>query len=329
MNFSDYATSPKAFTRVPPAIFPSILGLLGLGLAWRRASEAFERSGAISDLILGGTLALLAVALIAYVVKFLKRPSVLIDDLRVLPGRSGLAAASLSLALTAAALLKYNMGLANLVFLTACCSHITLAITLIYVFATGPSEQRQVTPVWHLSFVGFILLPLSAIPLGYLGAAQGIFMACIVAALFIYGVSVRQLLSRDPPPPLRPLLAIHLAPVSLFGTVALMLGLPQVSLGFASLASVLVAVLLLKARYLIAAGFSPLWGAFTFPFAAYTSLILMLGRQGLGPLQGDVARVGGFGLLLLASALIFFIAYRVVQMWMRGTLAQKTNAASV
>jgi tellurite resistance protein len=328
MTFPISEPPPKAFTRVPPAIFPSLLGLLGLGLAWRRASEAFLRSSAISDFILGATLIVLVAALTAYGLKFLKRPSVLIDDLRVLPGRSGLAAGSLSLALTAATLLDYNAGLANVVFFTACVSHVCLAITLAYVFATGASEQRQVTPVWHLSFVGFILLPLSAIPLGYLGFAQVVFMASFFAALFIYGVSLGQMFHRDPPPLLRPLLAIHLAPLSLFGTIALMLGLPQISLAFATLATLLVTVLVLKAKYLITAGFSPLWGAFTFPLAAYTSLMLMLGGQGLGPLDGDVARIVGLGLLLLASALILFIAYHVFQMWMRGTLAQKTNAAT-
>lgn len=328
MKFLKHESPPKAFTRVPPAIFPSILGLLGLGLAWRRASEAYGKSSAISDLILGATLILLVVGLTAYGLKFLKRPSVLIDDLRVLPGRSGLAAGSLSLALTAATLLSYSPGLANIVFFTACLSHCCLAIALVYVFATGPSEQRQVTPVWHLSFVGFILLPLSAIPLGYLGFAQMVLMFSIVAALFIYGVSLGQMFHRDPPPPLRPLLAIHLAPLSLFGTVALMLGLPQISLAFATLATLLMAALVLKAKYLITAGFSPLWGAFTFPFAAYTSLMLMLGGQGLGPLEGRVARIVGLVLLLLATALILFIAYRVFQMWMRGTLAQKTNAAT-
>ena len=83
MKFPKHESPPKAFTRVPPAIFPSILGLLGLGLAWRRASEAYGKSSAISDLILGATLILLVVGLTAYGLKFLKRPSVLIDDLRV------------------------------------------------------------------------------------------------------------------------------------------------------------------------------------------------------------------------------------------------------
>ena len=56
--------------------------------------------------------------------------------------------------------------------------------------------------------------------------------------------------------------------------------------------------------------------------------MLMLGGQGLGPLEGHVARIVGLVLLLLATALTLFIAYRVFQMWMRGTLAQKTNAAT-
>ncbi len=316
------------FARTPPAIFPPIMGAFGLGLAWRSYADSFAKAPIVSDLILGGVTLLFLFALVAYAAKLLRRAGTLVEDLRVLPGRAGLSAASLCLALLATTLVPYQPGLAAPVLGLALLTHAALAGLILWVLFSGPPEQRQVTPIWHLSFVGFILLPGSAVPLGYTGLAETLFVLTLVAAVFIYAVSLGQLIRRDPPPPLRPLLAIHLAPASLFGTVALLLERPDVALIAASVASAVFLGLLVKARYLTAAGFSPLWGAFTFPLAAFANLLLMLGGRGLGPLFGDVARVAGVCLLVAVTGLIGFVLYRVLQMWAKGSLAAKTNAST-
>ncbi len=316
------------FARMPPAVFPSIMGAFGIGLAWRAYAETFAKEPVISEMILGAVSLLFLFALLGYLAKLVRRPSVIADDLRVLPGRAGVTAGSLCIALFAATLVPYAPEIARIVLGLAISTQLGLAVLIIWVFASGPPEQRQVTPVWHLSFVGFILLPLSAIPLGFLALAQILFLGTVLAAFLIYAISLGQVIRRDPPPPLRPLLAIHLAPVSLFATVSLLFDYPQIALASASLATLLLAVLVVKARYLTAAGFSPLWGAFTFPLAAYTGMLLMLGGRGLGPLYGDVARIAGVCLLVAASGLIGYILFRVLKMWAKGTLAPKTNAAT-
>ena len=316
------------FARMPPAVFPSIMGAFGIGLAWRAYAISFAKEPIISEFLLGATSLLFLFTLLAYASKVVRRPGVVLDELKVLPGRAGMAAGSLCIALMAVTLVPYAPSVARIVLGLAISSHVALALLIIWVFANGPPEQRQVTPVWHLSFVGFIVLPLSAIPLGYLAFAQITFLATVLAAFVIYAISIGQMIRRDPPPPLRPLLAIHLAPVSLFATVSILFGYPQIALASASLATLVLALLLLKTRYLVAAGFSPLWGAFTFPLAAYTGMLLTLGGMGLGPLYGDVARVAGVCLLVAGSGLIGYILYRVLKMWAKGTLAAKTNAAT-
>lgn len=316
------------FARMPPAVFPSIMGAFGIGLAWRAYAISFAKEPIISEFLLGATSLLFLFTLLAYASKVVRRPGVVLDELKVLPGRAGMAAGSLCLALMAATLVPYAPSVARIVLGLAISSHLALALLIVWVFANGPPEQRQVTPVWHLSFVGFIVLPLSAIPLGYLAFARITFLATVLAAFVIYAISIGQMIRRVPPPPLRPLLAIHLAPVSLFATVSILFGYPQIALASASLATLVLALLLLKARFLLAAGFSPLWGAFTFPLAAYTGVLLTLGGMGLGPLYGDVARVAGVCLLVAGSGLIGYILYRVLKMWAKGTLAAKTNAAT-
>lgn len=309
--------------RTPPAIFPPVLGLLGLGLAWRRAEAVFLTPPAIADALLGMVTLLLLWCLLAYGVKIARRPAVFLEDLAVLPGRAGLAAMTMAVMLLAVVLLPFGAGLAGAVLLAGLAGHAALALAVAYKLLSGPAEQRPVTPVWQLSFVGFIIAPLSAVPLGYRAGSEILFWAMLAAAALIWAVSLAQLARRDPPAPLRPLLAIHLSPASVLGLVALQLGWTEAALGFAALGALILAALLIRAGYVAAAGFSPLWGAFTFPLAAFASLLL-----GLGNGQGDLIRLAGAVLLVAATGAIPVIALKVLQAWAKGQLGAKTNAAT-
>lgn len=309
--------------RTPPAVFPPVMGLFGLTLGWRRAAEVFAIGTAWSELLLGATTLIFLAAVGCYLAKLIHRPSVVMEDLRILPGRAGLAAMTMSVMLLGAGLAPLFPRAAVFVLWLGIGLHLGLAALVIRALATGPAEQRQVTPAWHLSFVGFIVVPLGAVPLGLLGLASFVLAATMAIASLVYGASLAQLLRRKTPPPLRPLLAIHLAPVSLAGTAAHLLGLQAAALGLAALASALLLALLARARYLTAAGFGPLWGAFTFPLAAWSGLMLALAAAG----AGEAFRVAGGVGLVAATLLTAWIAARVLRMWANGSLAARTGAA--
>lgn len=314
--------APGLWRRTPPAIFPPMMGLFGLGLAWRTLAEqpALQWLAPVGEAILGATLLLFAFSLVAWLSKPLRRPGVIREELSVLPGRAGLAAMVLCIALSAAALVPYQpavaLGLAGVALLAL----IGLGVLIARAMMTGPDEARSVTPVFHLTFAGYIILPLSLIPLGFERFAIGILIVTVIAATGIWLISLRQLLRRTPPAPLRPLLAIHLAPASLFTIVSARLGDPSVALGFGLFSLAILAVLVLSARWLLASGFSPLWGGLTFPLAACaTASILALGAAGVWI---------GAVLLLAATALNPWVATRVIKAWAKGQLAAKTNAAT-
>ncbi len=246
--------APGLWRRTPPAIFPPIFGLFGLGLGWRAAGSV------VSDLILGAVTILFVFALVAYLAKPLRRPGVLIEEMQVLPGRAGLAAASLSLMLMAATLAPFMPELARVIAMSAFMLHVALVVLLVHVLRTGPREGRVVTPVFHLSFVGFIIGGVTANALGYHDVAKWIIWSTVLPAGVIWGISARQLINRAPPAPLRPLLAIHLAPACLFTIVAQGAGMHSAALGFSALAAAIFTVLLVSARWLTEGGFSALWG---------------------------------------------------------------------
>jgi len=307
---------PARFSRTPPAIFPPILGLLGLGLALRHASAALDLPAAAAEMLLGATTALWLLALFAYGVKVMRRPAVVAEDLRVLPGRAGLAVAGLSMLLVAAAAVPYAPGLARGVLFGGLALHTLIVALIIRQMVLGPYDLRQVTPVWHLSFVGFIVGGLAAVPLGLTGLAQGLLWSTMPIAAVIWGISLVQLIRRIPPAPLRPLLAIHLNPAALFAIVAAALGHTGLALGFAALGALILIALVAAVRWLTVSGFTPFWGAFTFPIAAYVSALYALGLDTTATL-----------VLIACLAIVPYVAWRVMQSWAVGALAAKTNAA--
>jgi len=308
--------------RTPPSIFPPLLGLLGLGLAWREmaAQPGLHPLAPVGEMILGATLMLYAFALIAWLSKPLRRPGVVIEELSVLPGRAGVVAMVLSLSLSCAAIGPYMPRFALVLGVLAVAALIAVGLLVAWIILIGPAEARSVTPVFHLTFAGYIMAPIGLIPLGYSGFSTGVLITTVAAASAIWLASLRQLLTRTPPAPLRPLMFIHLSPASLFATVSAMLGYPTLALIFGLWAMVVLVALLASARWLLSAGFSPFWGALTFPLAASaTAAILGLGPPGLW--------IGG-ALLALTSALIPWVAFKVLTAWAKGKLAAITNAAT-
>ena len=306
--------------RMPPAAFVPIMGVFGLGLGWRAAAGAYGVTPGIGDLLLGGVTLLYAFALVTWLAKPLRRAYVVLEELRVLPGRAGLAAGSLSLPLLAAALAPFAPGLAVVVLLLGLVVHLGLLAMLLRVMWRGPPEGRVVTPVFHLWFVGFIISGLAANALGFYGTARALVWAMLVPAAVIYALSLRQLLSLVPPPPLRPLLAIHLAPACLLAQVAHGAGMGIAPM-LGGVAGVIFVALLIGARWMLASGFSPLWGALTFPLAAFATMLITLSDG-----QGALGIAGGVA-LALASPAILVIAWHILRMWPDGKLAARTNAA--
>jgi len=316
-------SKPKGlWRRTPPAIFPPILGLFGLGLSWRTlaAQPGMHRFDPMGQVILGATLLLFTFALLAWLSKPLRRPGVMMQEIAVLPGRAGVVAMVLSALLAAAAIRPFAPGMALILVWTGLAALSALGALIGVFLLRGPQEQRAVTPVFHLTYVGYIVAPLSLVPLGYTQVATVILWGTIPVAMLIWGLSLRQLVTRTPPAPLRPLLAIHLAPAGLFTTVSALLGYSTLAMAFGILALVILISLLGSVRWLLAAGFSPMWGAMTFPLAACATACLV----GLGPAGLWIGAI----LLIAATGLIPWIAFQILKAWAKGALAEKTNAAT-
>lgn len=309
---------PGLWRRTPPAVFVPVMGLYGLGLAWRQGSAALGLPAAPGEMFLGAVVLLWLFALIAWAAKPLRRPAAALEEFRALPGRAGVAAMALGALLAAAALAPIAPALARGLLAGGLALHAGLALLWLWTLRGAPPEARRVTPVMHLTLAGVVLGVAPAAALGWDGLAAVLFWVALPAAAAVWGASAAQLGQAGVPAPLRPLLAVHVAPAAVLGQAALALGMTAAAAAFAALAAGLVVLLAVRARWLLAAGFSPLWGALGFPLAAAAGLLLSLG--------GGWA-AGGALFLALALPLVPWIALRVVRLWADGSLAQRTNAA--
>ena len=312
---------PALFQQTPPAIFPPVLGLFGLGLAWRNAAAAFPVPTWAGEIVLGAVTLLFLHLVVAYLVKVIRRPGTFREDLGIIAGRAGLSAGTGSMMLLAATLVPYSTGGALTVLIAAIAAHLVVAFVSLIVLWNAPLEQRRITPVWHLTFVGFIIAPVAAVPLGAVQSSELIFVLCLPLAITIWAGHAWGIRGKGVPAPLRPLLAIHLAPLCLFGIVMALLQFKGIAAVFGWLSIVVMAVFLIRLRYLLAAGFSPMWGAFTFPLAAFANLMLLLA------ILGEPFRVLGGLFLIVATLVIPVIAFRILKLWASGKLPALTNAA--
>lgn len=326
MQVSRFSTGQQAgggLRRMPPAVFPPLLGFLGLGLVWRSAPGAPGPLRDLAEAALGMGAGVFGLAFLLYAVKVALRPGVLAEEIATLPGRSGLAAMAMALMLGAAALAPYAPGVAPWLLALALGMHGALALACGWRLVTGPAEARRVSPADHLVFVGGIagVVPTIALGLDWLTAL--LMWTGLASSGAIYALSLRQIARHRPPPPLRPILAIHLSPVSLAGTAAVMLGHGGLALGLGLAALALAVLLLARLPWLCAAGFSPFWGSFTFPLVAFAGFMLLMGEGG-----SNVPHGSGMAALLLASVTVPVILARVLRLWLRGNLAVASNAAT-
>lgn len=314
----------RPWSQTPPAVFGPVLGLFGLGLAWRRAAVVFGTPELAAELALAAVSLLFLLALTGYLSTLVTRPAALLDDLGTAAGRLGISGASGSLMLLAAVVAPYSGAFGRGILIAALGAHLLVATLSVRALMHLPLAQRRMSGAWHLTFVGFIIAPIAAVPLGWAGLALVIQVLSIAMAIAVWGGCALMLARAPVAPGLRPTLVIHLSPVSLFGIAAGLLGHATTALIFGWLSVALAAVLLARLRYLVADGFDHGWGAFTFPIAAFTNLMLLL-----SPVQGTPFRLIAALALIFTSVTILGIAVRIVVMWLNGTLAVHSGAARV
>lgn len=301
--------------RTPPALFPVMLGLLGLGLGWRRALGP----DSWVEPVLLAIVALYLFFAGLYVAKLMRHAKILRADMATPPAQAGVAALTMSGMLAAAVLTPLEPHLAAALLALSVLGHIGIMGVLTRHLRAAGIRAGQVTPALHLPYVGLVLAPMAAIPLGWTGLSWALLAVSVPPVLVVGGLSIRNTLRDGMAPPLRPSHAIHVAALSIFGSVLWQLGVERLACALLIVAGIVTLVLVIRIRWLTAAGFTPVWGAFTFPMAALAGLV----QFRFGPEAGIWVQIP----LAVATVLILPIAARVLRRAFTGALARQTGAA--
>jgi tellurite resistance protein len=306
----------------PPAIFPICLGLLGLGLGWRNASDVLPVADEVGDILLGFASAFYVFFLVNYLCKLIARPMVVFEDATNQSARAGLAAAAMSMMMLAAALLPFGIS-APFVWWVGVVAQIGASGLGCWSIWRDPPEVRRFSTFQYLTFVGPVVGPFAGIPLGFVTESLILTLASLVAYVIITAGLIVQLRKAGPSLCLRPSMAIFLAPVCLFATSFGLLGIDWAFVIFYWISMGVAVVLLFLAPWMTKGGWNPYWGSFTFPLAAFLQVQVMA----VVKFGGGVATAGVYGVMAIATPVILIVVYRATMMWVTGDLAEESGAA--
>lgn len=317
------AASPAASlaTRLPASTFSAVLGLAALGGAWRAAARAYGTSAWVADALLAVAAALWIFLVAAQVVKFLLARERLGAELAD-PVQGSLAAlVPASLLVLAGGAAGRFPELAAVLFWIGAAAQVALGVWLVGRWIVVPHAVEGVTPAMYLpASVGNLAAALAAGAVGRGDAGWLFFGAGVVAWLVLAAVLLgRHLSAGEPPPSLRPLLGLELAPpaFALVAYQALESAAPDVvSRGLLGCALLVALVLLRLAGRLRDAPFGPTHWAFAFPLAVLAAGALRQGAAAPGSAAGALA----LPIFVVANAVVAVIAYHTVAAASRGTL---------
>lgn len=313
------ALAPPDLRHFPLPLFASVMGLMGLSLAWRRGHAVFpDLPGWVAEAALAVAIAWFLVLAALYSAKAIRRwPSVLAEARH--PARANfLTAISIAVMLIGTGLVPHLPRPAEAIWLVGVAGNVGLAVIIIRRWIIERFDPAQVTPAWFIPVVGNVVPPLAGVPLGHLEIAWFCFAGGLGFWLVLFPLVMGRLFTGDPlPAPLSPMLFILLAPpsVAFLSWMELNGGVMDAAARFFFYLALFIAVCLAAmARRFLAVPWSLISLAYTFPLAALAAAALRY-HQAMGDLP---SRVLAAALLCLATLVVLAVFTGTVRRFAAG-----------
>ncbi|WP_413203599.1 SLAC1 anion channel family protein [Rhodospirillum sp. A1_3_36] len=307
-------------SHVPIPLFAVVMGVSGLGLAWRKASHVLGIPEEVGDGILMFSALLFLCISALYGLKLLRHPGEVRREFTHPIRVNFFPAFSISLLLLAVAALPNAPSLAQNLWITGAALHLLGTIYLMGRWFTQSHEISMINPAWFIPVVGNILVPIAGVPLGHSEASWFFFSIGLIYWIVLFTIVFHRIVFHHPlATKFLPTLFILIAPPAVGYLAYVALNGGQVD-GFARIlvygALFLTLLNLSLTRQFLKVPFFVSWWAYTFPTAAVTIACLdVCARIG----HGGLTLVGGF-LLILATGLITVVFLRTTLALLRGEL---------
>jgi tellurite resistance protein len=317
-------SSRKARIAVPASFFGIVLGLAGLGGAWRVAARVWQLPSVIGEalMLIAGIVWALMLAL--YMAKWIYAREEALQELEhpiqcCFVGLIGVATMLISMAA-----LPYSRLVAQIAFAVGAAFTLAFAVWRTGILWHGGREPGTTTPVLYLPAVaGSFVIATAAAALGHRDWGQLAFGAGLFSWFAIESVLLHRLYTvASMPAPLRPTLGIQLAPPVVGGVAYLSVttGTPDL-LAYALLGyGLLQALLLLRLLpWIRQQPFAPSYWAFTFGATALAAIPLDMMERGT---TEAVALIAPY-IFVATNIVVGLIALATLRLMLKGQLLPK------
>lgn len=161
---------------LPVSAFAAVMGVAGLGLAWRQAALWAGAPGWVGETLMAGAVLLFVLIALAYGVKIFRAPGLLRAEWRDPRRINFFACIPLSLMLLSAGALPFTRPPAQLLWSVAAAMQFILVLI---VLARPLAERRpdhEVNPSLFLPLAGIVIGPITGVPLGYIAISWLMFL---------------------------------------------------------------------------------------------------------------------------------------------------------
>lgn len=316
------ASSPQRSSwleRLPASLFAISVGLFGLNGAWRRAGAyGWTFAAEAAAWMVWPVTAIWIASLLLYGLKCRFYPQAVLGEYRHPVQGSLLALIPLSLLLAVMQFCRPGQDIWLVLALLALGLITLISTRVVSVLATAQMPSNAISPALYLPIVGGALIGAMALAaLAYPGWGAMLFGTGLAGWALLEARILSSLFQGPMPEALRPTIGVELAPptVATLAAATIWPALPGdvliVGLGMAIAPFVGVAA---RYQWWTSVPFSIGFWSFSFPLAAFASVTIEVVHRGGWPLWiGIVA-------LVLASAVIAFLALRTIMLLARGKL---------
>ena len=308
---------------MPVALFATVMGMGGLTLAWKKASEVLGITHLVWQVLLVITAVLLATLAISYLLKMRRHAQQVIAEFNHPIKISFFPAFSIGLMLIAVGLADIMTPLAKAVWWMGASIQLILTLYLMNQWIHHARWQVQhTTPAWFIPIVGNIIAPIGGVTLGFSEVSWFFFAIGILYWIVLKVLVFNRIIFHEPlPEKLLPTLFIMIAPPAV-GFIAYLKLNQGVVDNFAHIlyyaAMFLVLLLVSQLPRFAKIPFFVSWWAYSFPIAAFTIGTIIMFEQS----QTLFFQTLSYLMLTLVSILLSVLIVKTVNAAIKGSIFQ-------